>query len=59
MGSSVRLHTRELYARDARRKRQRGSTRGQMQEFAAGKFHGLPHSVASNNRPRFAEAKRG
>src|SRR5262245_38411048 len=27
---------------DARDSRQRGSTRGQMQEFAAGKFHGLP-----------------
>src|SRR5215207_4814097 len=30
---------------DPRHRRQRGSARGQMQECAAGKFHGIPHLV--------------
>ena len=32
---------------DARHGRQRGSARGQMQEFAAGKFHGAPSQACS------------
>src|SRR5262249_37646785 len=39
---------------DPRHGRQRGSARGQMQEFATGKFHGLPlpshHSITSSAR---------
>ena len=31
-----------LRPRDVRHGRQRGNARGQMQEFAAGKFHGVP-----------------
>jgi hypothetical protein len=34
-----------LRPRDPRNDRQRGSARGQMQEFAAGKFHGVPSPV--------------